>query len=208
MTASHLDTLFRNDLKRIATLIPEKSTVLDLGCGNGALLAELMENKGVRGRGIDIDEQNLINCVERGISVSQGNIDSGLSDYPDKSYDYVILNQTLQVTTKPEMAIREMLRVGRHGVVGFPNFGHWTIRLQLLFGGRMPKSKTLPFEWYDTPNIHLLTIDDFREFCRKEGAKITHEEFLFGGSWTGSPVWRSLANLFARNAIFVVTNSK
>ena len=196
----------RNDLKSIVNLIPEKSSVLDLGCGNGLLLAELIEKKGVRGRGIDIDENNLIQCVERGISVSQSDLDGGLIDYPDKTYDYVILNQTLQVTTKPEIVIREMLRVGKYGIVGFPNFGYWKLRKDLLMNGRMPKSKDLPFEWFNTPNIRLLTILDFQEFCKLEEVEITHEEFLIGQSWSASSFWKLFANLFAKSGIFIITS--
>ena len=145
-------------------------------------------------------------CVERGLSVCHADLDKGLGDYPDGSYDYVILNQTLQVVNTPDMIIREMLRVGKFGIVGFPNFGNWKVRLKLLAAGRMPKTSMLPFEWYDTPNIHSLTIDDFRDFCRNSNITIEHEEYLVFHRWLSSPVWRPLANFFALNGLFVIGN--
>ena len=178
MTSSQIDRLTRADRDIIESIVPQGSSVLDLGCGDGGLLAELAEKKGVIGRGVDIDWQNLIRGMERGLSVYQGDLDEGLTDFPDASFDYVILNQTLQVITKPRKVIREMLRIGEYGIVGFPNFGHWYLRLSLLFRGRMPKSETLPFEWHDTPNIHPLTILDFREFCAIEGLRIIREEYF------------------------------
>ena len=145
--------------------------------------------------------------MEKCLSVCQSDLDNGLYDYPDSSYDYVILNQTLQVIRKPEKVIREMLRVGRYGIVGFPNFAHWQLRSVLLFKGRMPKSPSLPFEWYDTPNIHQLTIKDFRDFCCSRNISIIHEEYLIGGTWRNSKLWRPIANMTALNGMFVITDS-
>ena len=204
MTDRQKAKYIRADRDSITKLIPENSVVLDLGCGDGSLLADLVEKKNVTGRGVDIDEQNIMRCVERGLSVCHADLDKGLGDYPDDFYDYVILNQTLQVIKNPDMIIREMLRVGKFGVVGFPNFGHWLVRMKFLAGGRMPKTSLLPFEWYDTPNIHSLTIDDFRDFCRSRNISIEHEEFLICCKWLSSPVWRPLANFFALNGMFVI----
>ena len=204
MTDSQIDRLTRADRDIIESIVPHGSHVLDLGCGDGGLLAELVEKKGVIGRGVDIDWQNLIRGMELGLSVYQGNLDEGLADFPDDSFDYVILNQTLQVITKPRAVIREMLRIGKYGIVGFPNFGNWYVRLSLLFSGRMPKSQTLPFEWHDTPNIHPLTITDFRDFCAKEGIQIIREEYFMLGKWRYSLTVNPLANFLALNGMFVI----
>lgn len=155
----------------ITDMIESDSTVLDLGCGDGVLL-KMLKDKKINARGIDINQDNIVKCLEKGLSVFQGDIDEGLHEYPDKSYDYVILNQTLQSTQKPDYVIEEMLRVGKKIVVSFPNFAYWKVRFYLFFKGRMPKSKILPFEWYNTPNIHLLTIKDFYDFTKKHNIKI------------------------------------
>ena len=204
MTDHQKAKYIRADRDIITKLIPENAVVLDLGCGDGSLLDILVDKKNVTGRGIDIDEKNIVRCVERGLSVCHADLDKGLGDYPNGSYDYVILNQTLQVVNNPDMIIREMLRVGKYGIVGFPNFGYWQVRLKFLAGGRMPKTSMLPFEWYDTPNIHSLTIDDFRDFCREGNITIEHEEFYICGRWLSSPVWRPMANVFALNGMFVI----
>jgi len=208
MTNSQLERLYRADRDLITSIVPQGATVLDLGCGDGSLLRDLIGKKGAMGRGIDIDERNLILCVEKGLSVCQSDLNEGLVDYPDNSYDYVILNQTLQVISRPDTIIREMLRVGKYGIVGFPNFGQWRMRLRFLTSGRMPKSKVLPFEWYSTPNIHNLTIRDFKDFCRRENIAIIHEEYLIGGSWRNSAVWKPVANLFAINGMFILRGEK
>ena len=155
----------------ITDMIEKNAQVLDLGCGDGTLL-KMLKNKGICARGIDISQSNIVKCLEKGLSVFQGDIDEGLMGYSDKSYDYVILNQTLQLTEKPDYVINEMLRTGKKIFVSFPNFGYWRIRFYLFFKGKMPKSNILPFEWYDTPNIHLLTIRDFLEFAKKNNIKI------------------------------------
>ena len=155
----------------ITNMIESGSTVLDLGCGDGTLM-KMLKNKNVHASGIDISEDNIVKCLEKGLSVIQGDIDEGLHEYPDKSYDYVILNQTLQSTEKPDYVIREMLRVGKKIVVSFPNFAYWKVRFYLMFCGKMPKSNILPFEWFNTPNIHLLTINDFYDFAKNHGFSI------------------------------------
>jgi len=164
--------------EQIVNLIPEGSKVLDLGCGSGELLEILINEKKVTGRGVEIDMDRIIECIGKNIPVVQADLDMGLGGHADDTYDYVILSRTLQVVKKPLFAIQEMLRVGKHGIVLSPNFGNFKIRFRLLLSGRMPKSKTLPFEWYDTPNIHLFTIRDFRVLCRENGIKIEKEIWI------------------------------
>lgn len=194
----------RIDYNVIARLVPEGKGVLDLGCGDGFLLEKLQNEKNVRGKGIEISEVGVKQCIRRGLTVLQGDIDDGLTDYPDKSFDIVILNQTLQVVKKPDLVLFEMLRVGQKGIVGLPNFGYWKLRVSLLLKGRMPKTKVLPYEWYNTPNIHLCTIKDFNAFCQENGIKI--EKRIFLSSERGGRIFRGSApNLFAENAIFIIS---
>ncbi len=204
MTDSQKDRLIRADRDLITRIVPPETRVLDLGCGDGSLLAQLTEQKKVRGYGVDIDESKLIRCIERGLSVCQLDLDRGLADFQDNSWDYVILNQTLQVVRNPDRVIREMLRVGRFGVVGFPNFGHWRLRTRLLLEGKMPKSDALPFEWFDTPNIHQLTILDFKDFCSREGISIIREDYYMFGKWRRSALINRWANAFAVMGMFVL----
>ncbi|MEM5948548.1 methionine biosynthesis protein MetW [Spirochaetia bacterium 38H-sp] len=161
--------------KEIVDLIDEGSRVLDLGCGSGELLSMLKEKKKVYATGVDIEEKMVLNCIQRGLSVFQGDLDEGLKDYETGSYDYVILSHTLQVVKRPKELLIEMLRVGKKAIVNFPNFGYMGIRLQLLFKGRMPVTKGLPYSWYDTPNIHLCTRKDFIELSKEIHAKILKE---------------------------------
>ena len=189
------------DYDIVVELIPRGAKVLDLGCGSGELLERLTREKQVLGRGLDIDPELVIECVQKGLPVVQGNLDEGLAQYGPKSFDWVVLNQTLQVTHRPALVLREMLRVGHTSLVTFPNFGYWRARGQLLFQGRMPISRTLPFPWYSTPNIHLPTIRDFRRLCEHVGGRIIKEIYRSSGRRRRSGI---MANLLSEEAIFVV----
>jgi methionine biosynthesis protein MetW len=189
----------RIDLRRIASLVEPRSRVLDLGCGDGDLLALLESEREARGVGVEIAAAGVDACVRRGLAVVQGDIAQSVAEYPDGAFDVVVLSHTLQELRDPERVIREMLRVGREAIVSFPNFGHAAIRLSYLLRGRMPKSRVLPFEWYDTPNIHLMTILDFEDFCRARGIAIVDRLYL-GPLVPRLPA--ALANLLAESALF------
>ena len=201
---NYVNSLTQTDWDLITAIIPEGAHVLDLGCGDCALLGDLMTRKKVRGRGVDIDGARLVDGMAMGLPVYQGDLDDGLADFADDAYDYVILNQTLQVVKNPQIVLREMMRIGRFGIVGFPNFGHWSLRAGLFFGGRAPKSPALPFEWYNTPNIRVLTIRDFRAFCRKENLRIVAEHYLILNKWRRHLPARMAANVLAHIGLFVV----
>src|ERR1700738_5385004 len=153
-------------------MVEAKSRVLDVGCGDGTLLRLLAEEKGVDARGIELSQRGVNDCVAKGLSVIQGDADTDLADYPDNGFDYVILSQTLQATRQPRAVLEHMLRIGRHAIVSFPNFGHWRIRRQIALGGHMPRTENLPYAWYETPNIHFCSIKDFRQLCQVSGAKM------------------------------------
>lgn len=188
----------------ISGMIDSNLSVLDLGCGDGTLL-KMLKDKKINARGIDIKQDNIIKCLEKGLSVVQGDIDEGLHEYPDKSYNYVILNQTLQSTEKPHFVINEMLRVGEKVVVSFPNFGYWKVRFYLMFKGKMPKSKMLPFQWYDTPNIHLLTIEDFYDFAKENNFKIEKKISMTKAKVRDSLFHRLFDNFLTEEVIFVIS---
>lgn len=188
----------------ITQIIDKGAKVLDLGCGDGSLLEKLIKEKQVSGTGIEINQNYAIEAISKGLSIIRGDIDEGLKEFNDNEYDWVVLNQTLQSTQKPEFVIDEMLRVSRKVIVSFPNFGYWKVRFYLFFKGKMPKSKTLPFEWYDTPNIHLLTIDDFFEYCQKRNIKISQKIYLKRGKIRKIPLTKFNANFFTDEAIFVI----
>lgn len=192
----------RPDLAIIADNVAPGARVLDVGCGDGALMAALRDTKGVDARGLEIDAGNVAAAVSRGLSVIQGDADSDLAGYPDASFDYAILSQTLQTTRRPDLVLEHLLRIGRHAFVSFPNFAHWRVRTSLLWGGRMPVTRLLPEQWYDTPNIHHVTIDDFRAFLRTGGVTMEGAWFLSGDKRTTS----AGANFFAEHAVFLLKN--
>ena len=193
------EILGRSDYAIIGELVEPDSKVLDLGCGEGELLQWLAENKNVEGRGIELDGPKVQRAIARGVSVYQGDIDAGLSGYPDASFDYIILSQTLQETRRPLGVLKEMLRVGRHAIVTFPNFGHWSVRLAMLATGRSPRTQSFPHEWYNSPNIHFLTIRDFEILARDQGWTVDRKIFI-----SGRRVGTHLANLMAEVAVFLV----
>jgi len=162
----------RPDLAAIAEMIPEGARVLGVGCGDGALLEYLVRTKHVDGRGIELSQQNVNACVARGLAVVQGDADTDLAEYPGQVFDFAILSQTIQATEKPAQVLEHLLRIGRQAAISLPNFGHWRVRLSLLTGGRMPRTRTLDYDWYDTPNIHLCTISDFVDLTRKFKKKL------------------------------------
>jgi methionine biosynthesis protein MetW len=194
-------TSLRPDLAIIAREVAQGSRVLDVGCGTGDLMAALRDEKGVDARGLELDRESVAHCVARGLSVIQGDADTDLADYPDAAFDYAILSQTLQTTARPDLVLDQLLRIGRRAFVSFPNFAQWRIRLALMFGGTMPVTKQLPDRWYDTPNIHHVTIDDFRTLLSERGVKVEGQWFLSGNRQTTS----AGANLLAQHAVFLLS---
>ena len=196
----------RPDLAIISQWITPASRVLDLGCGDGALLAHLCDNFSVKGYGFEIDNRHIAQCVATGLNVVQGNLDEGLSDFDSNSFDYVIMTQTLQAVRSPARLVVEMLRVGREGIVTFPNFGHWASRIQIALQGKMPVSKALPGQWYDTPNIHLCTVRDFEQLCKENAIRVL-QRALVDVAHNEGPLMRLFPNLFGEIAIYRIRKS-
>ena len=194
-------TTLRPDLAIIAREVRANARILDVGCGDGLLLAALRDTKAADARGMELDARDVATAVARGLSVVQGDADTDLADYPDDSFDYAILSQTLQTTKRPDLVLDHLVRIGREAFVSFPNYAQWRIRFGHMFGGRMPVTEQLPHRWYDTPNIHHVTIDDFRSFLHDRQITIEGQWFLSGDK----PRNERLANLLAQHAVFLLT---
>ena len=186
----------RPDFAAIAAWIPQGASVLDLGCGDGSLLRYLQDARKVRGYGVEINDLNIVACIQNEVNVIQGDLESGLSGFESDAFDYVILSQTLQATRHTEALVQEMLRVGREGIVSFPNFGYWKNRMNVL-RGNMPVSRDLPYQWYDTPNVHLCTLHDFETFCNDHSVHIIERRVMAGESEV-----HLLPNLFGSTAVY------
>ena len=192
----------RPDLELICDWIKPGARVLDLGCGDGALLAHLARTQQVRGYGLEIDPENLARCIDAGVNVIQADLDDGLKDFETQSFDYVLMAQALQALQRPDQALAEMLRVGRTAVVTFPNFGNWRVRTALA-AGRMPVTPSLPDRWFDTPNIHLCTVADFEDLCKARGWRIADRRLLDRNHRQG-PAIRTAPNLFTEQAMYLL----
>lgn len=186
----------RPDFAAIAAWIPNGATVLDLGCGDGSLLRYLKETRAVRGYGVEISDLDILSCIDNGVNVIQNDLESGLADFESNAFDYVMLSQTLQATRHTEPLIQEMLRVGREGIVSFPNFGYWKNRINVL-RGNMPVSRELPYQWYDTPNVHLCTLHDFETFCSNHHVAVLERRVM-----TGNSEVKALPNLLGSTAVY------
>lgn len=195
----------RLDFLLVAAMVEPGSRVLDIGCGDGSLLALLRDRKNVDGRGIEISREGVNACLAKGLPVIQGDADTDLADYPDDAFDYVILSQTIQATRQPKVVLEHLLRIGRRAIVSFPNFGHWRVRLDLALKGRMPVTENMPYSWYDTPNIHFCTIRDFVVLCDVVGARMERAVALNAG---GKPMRFALPwwvwNLFGEQGVFLL----
>lgn len=191
----------RPDFAAIAAWIPQGASVLDLGCGDGSLLRYLQEMRAVHGYGVEISDDDVVACLRNGVNVIQGDLDTGLSGFETGAFDFVILSQTLQAIRHTEALLREMLRVGREGIVSFPNFGYWKNRLHIL-RGHMPVSDVLPYQWYDTPNVHLCTLQDFEGFCAEHRMRILDRRVMAGGGEVGA-----FPNLLGSTAVYRLRNA-
>lgn len=205
MPVQYVAKNMRLDLRLIAEMIPERARVLDIGCGDGALMAHLVTEKAVDARGMEIDMKEATEAVANGLAVIHGDADTELAFYPDDAFDYVVLSRTLQAVERPREVLSQMLRIGRHAIVSFPNFGHWEVRLKLLFGGRMPDTETWNRPWYETPNIHPCTILDFLALAEMDGYVV--ERWLAVDERGLKAPWRRsvrLANMFGQQALFLL----
>ena len=196
----------RVDHLLIAEMVAPYSRVLDVGCGDGALLQLLADTKSVDGRGVEVSRERVNACVARGLSVIQGDADRDLDDYPDQAFDYAVLSLTIQATRYPKSVLENLLRIGRHAIVSFPNYGHWRIRVQLLFSGRMPTTENLPEPWYMSPDAHLCTIKDFTDLCTIVGARVEGAAaFNSSGQRLGTWIPLTVHNLLGEKAVFLMT---
>jgi methionine biosynthesis protein MetW len=198
----------RADYSVIADMVSRGASVLDVGCGDGALLQSLISERGVKGRGIELSQEGVNACVTKGLSVIQGDADTDLKDYPNSAFDYVILSKTIQAVHRPRVVLGELMRVGERAIVSFPNFGHWKMRVALVTGGKMPNTDALPTPWHDTANIHLCTVRDFANLARSLGLKIERAVPIAAGV-AGPPFARTLwrANWFAEDAVFLLSRA-
>ena len=194
------------EFKIISNLIPNQARILDVGCGDGSLIQSLIQEKDIDARGIELEEENVKKCISKGLSVIEGNAENELGQFPDKSFDFVILSQTLQAFYNPENVLDHLLRIGKYVIVSIPNFGYWKVRTSLLFFGRMPVTKSLPNTWYNTPNLHMCTIKDFYEFCGDKNIKI--EKIIGINDEKISSINRlnlEMKNLFSEVGIFLIS---
>jgi methionine biosynthesis protein MetW len=196
----------KNEFKIIANLLPPQSRVLDVGCGDGTLIKELINKKNIDARGIELGEENVKQCISKGLSVIEGNAETELNQFPDKAFDFVILSQTLQAFYQPENVLEQLLRIGHKVIISIPNFGYWQVRAKLLFFGKMPVTNSLPYSWYDTPNLHMCSIKDFYEFCEKKKIKI--DKVIGINSEKISSIYRinlEMKNLLSEVGIFLIS---
>lgn len=197
------EVYLKHTYEEIVNMIEDNSRVLDLGCGDGELLELLYNRRNVYGLGVDINTDEVLKCIKRGVSVIQEDIEDGIYKYKDQSFDYVILSETLQAVKRPDFMLNQIARVGKKVIVTFPNFAYYKLRFKFLFSGVMPKSEILPFEWFSTPNIHQLTIKDFKNFCKNNSIKLLKEIYLVGRQ-TKTNNKMGLENIFAEEAIFLL----